>query len=206
MAQEPTTTKAAAAAAAEATAYTLEPAPVAPEAEYVIDSGEGGDNMTGSGWLRLGDEKKVPAGERGSAEDVAIEMTETMSQGNTIGTAGAGDGVEEQSTNLGTTAPGEYKVYKRRWFGLVQLVLLNIMASWSVSLNSVTSLNGLAVARRSTARPLAPSSASPAPASALCFDPGLSKPRPGEAPRKPPPARAEPIYHRYRTDTDTAWH
>ncbi|KAF4312425.1 Major facilitator superfamily domain-containing protein 7 [Botryosphaeria dothidea] len=28
-------------------------------------------------------------------------------------------------------APGHYRVYKRRWFGLVQLVLLNIIASWN---------------------------------------------------------------------------
>jgi hypothetical protein len=27
----------------------------------------------------------------------------------------------------------EYKVYRRRWFGLVQLVLLNIVVSWDVS-------------------------------------------------------------------------
>jgi hypothetical protein len=26
-----------------------------------------------------------------------------------------------------------YKVYRRRWFGLVQLVLLNIIVSWDVS-------------------------------------------------------------------------
>lgn len=28
----------------------------------------------------------------------------------------------------------EYRLYKRRWFGLVQLVLLNIMGSWGVSI------------------------------------------------------------------------
>ena len=28
----------------------------------------------------------------------------------------------------------EYKVYKRRWFGLMQLVLLNVIVSWDVSL------------------------------------------------------------------------
>lgn len=28
---------------------------------------------------------------------------------------------------------GHYKVYKRRWFGLAQLVLLNIAVSWDVS-------------------------------------------------------------------------
>lgn len=27
----------------------------------------------------------------------------------------------------------EYRVYKRRWFGLIQLVLLNIAVSWDVS-------------------------------------------------------------------------
>lgn len=26
----------------------------------------------------------------------------------------------------------EYRVYKRRWFGLVQLILLNIIVSWDV--------------------------------------------------------------------------
>jgi len=28
-----------------------------------------------------------------------------------------------------------YKVYKRRWFGLAQLVLLNVVVSWDVSTN-----------------------------------------------------------------------
>jgi len=40
-----------------------------------------------------------------------------------------------------TTSGGEFKVYKRRWFGLVQLVLLNIIVSWdwlSFSANSTT--------------------------------------------------------------------
>lgn len=27
----------------------------------------------------------------------------------------------------------QYRVYKRRWFGLVQLILLNIVVSWDVS-------------------------------------------------------------------------
>lgn len=38
-----------------------------------------------------------------------------------------GDG---DPTGNGST---EYKVYKRRWFGLVQLILLNIVVSWDVS-------------------------------------------------------------------------
>jgi FLVCR family MFS transporter 7 len=36
---------------------------------------------------------------------------------------------EERAVNGG----GEFKVYKRRWFGLVQLVLLNIIVSWDAS-------------------------------------------------------------------------
>ena len=33
----------------------------------------------------------------------------------------------------------EYRVYKRRWFGLFQLVLLNIIVSWDVSFRHSTS-------------------------------------------------------------------
>lgn len=44
------------------------------------------------------------------------------------GGAGTGmDGTAEEGGNV------VYKVYKRRWFGLVQLVLLNIIVSWDVS-------------------------------------------------------------------------
>ena len=37
----------------------------------------------------------------------------------------------EQAAN-GTTRTPVYRVYKRRWFGLVQLMLLNIIVSWDV--------------------------------------------------------------------------
>jgi FLVCR family MFS transporter 7 len=33
----------------------------------------------------------------------------------------------------GTYSHSHFKVYKRRWFGLAQLVLLNIVVSWDVS-------------------------------------------------------------------------
>lgn len=33
----------------------------------------------------------------------------------------------------------EYRVYKRRWFGLVQLALLNIIVSWDVCRNTTLS-------------------------------------------------------------------
>ena len=44
------------------------------------------------------------------------------------------DGPVEEGT---VNSEGEYKVYKRRWFGLFQLVLLNIIVSWDVSLSLV---------------------------------------------------------------------
>lgn len=37
----------------------------------------------------------------------------------------------EQTATSATTSPA-YRVYKRRWFGLVQLILLNIIVSWDV--------------------------------------------------------------------------
>lgn len=35
------------------------------------------------------------------------------------------------------TIDGDYKVYKRRFFGLAQLVLLNIVVSWDVCIHSI---------------------------------------------------------------------
>lgn len=41
----------------------------------------------------------------------------------------------ETENSAAALTPGhvQYKVYKRRWFGLFQLVLLNIIVSWDVS-------------------------------------------------------------------------
>lgn len=35
----------------------------------------------------------------------------------------------------------EYRVYKRRWFGLIQLVLLNIVESWGVRIEQLLQEN-----------------------------------------------------------------
>lgn len=53
------------------------------------------------------------------------------------GTDGAADQrLRGESLERRTTGSngGTFKVYKRRWFGLVQLVLLNIIVSWDVSI------------------------------------------------------------------------
>ena len=34
---------------------------------------------------------------------------------------------------LGGNSATQFRVYKRRWFGLIQLILLNIVVSWDVS-------------------------------------------------------------------------
>lgn len=41
-------------------------------------------------------------------------------------------GTAQQAAFLEPVAQIEYRVYKRRWFGLVQLILLNIIVSWDV--------------------------------------------------------------------------
>jgi hypothetical protein len=41
----------------------------------------------------------------------------------------------------GGATPTEYRVYKRRWFGLVQLTLMNIVVSWDVSTPRVLEWN-----------------------------------------------------------------
>ncbi len=45
----------------------------------------------------------------------------------------AGDDETAGSVAEGDAASARYRVYKRRWFGLVQLTLLNIIVSWDVS-------------------------------------------------------------------------
>lgn len=49
------------------------------------------------------------------------------------GTDGAADERFGSGSAEGHEGAREFKVYKRRWFGLVQLVLLNIIVSWDVS-------------------------------------------------------------------------
>jgi hypothetical protein len=45
---------------------------------------------------------------------------------------GEGDGVAEGDGSIHQGASTEYRTYKRRWFGLAQLTLMNIIVSWDV--------------------------------------------------------------------------
>ena len=45
------------------------------------------------------------------------------------------DAVEETRDPIASV---EYRVYKRRWFGLMQLVLLNVIVSWDVSVEDMS--------------------------------------------------------------------
>ena len=45
---------------------------------------------------------------------------------------GEGEGGRDGSIRQGAST--EYRTYKRRWFGLIQLTLMNIIVSWDVSL------------------------------------------------------------------------
>lgn len=103
----------------------------------------------GAGWKQLKDDKAVgtttarlarvhsgDSSKRAGSDDaeVAIEME----LGGTMpGDAGAGaNGADDGASAMSVTAAAServYKVYKRRWFGLVELVLLNVVASWDVS-------------------------------------------------------------------------
>lgn len=83
-------------------------------------------------WLSRKLEGKTPADEGARAKgDVIAPCAD--------GGMGAPDGVELAERKgegaLESVPDGRaYRTYKRRWFGLVQLVLLNIVVSWDVSL------------------------------------------------------------------------
>jgi FLVCR family MFS transporter 7 len=84
------------------------------------------------------------------------EVEETMTRDTDAGHGPSGSGQQngEVEAHIGGHETGRgrhrsyshthYRVYKRRWFGLIQLVLLNIVVSWDVRI----SLRGLVRGRR----------------------------------------------------------
>ena len=83
-------------------------------------------------------------------EHIALERATMQEQTNLITArsdkSSSSESASETARELFTTPNGEiegddnlnvtYRVYRRRWFGLAQLVLLNIIASWDVSILS----------------------------------------------------------------------
>lgn len=61
------------------------------------------------------------------ANETLLEQIETQDDALIASTSNA----PLTEPSLEGTSPVEYKTYKRRWFGLVQLILLNIVISWS---------------------------------------------------------------------------
>lgn len=75
-----------------------------------------------------------------SSKDLSFTHTETVRQIRTEESS-----VPSQSLEGGihdTPRPAQYKVYKRRWFGLMQLVLMNIIVSWDVRAMPIQRENG----------------------------------------------------------------
>lgn len=62
-----------------------------------------------------------------SSQDFSLQERETPS-------------TDEQHPDIENGTSTEYRTYKRRWFGLAQLTLMNIMVSWGVSQVQVTYL------------------------------------------------------------------
>ena len=71
-------------------------------------------------------------------EQIALERSTMQEQANLIAGSDKSSPSTETSpersvSNRASSNTGAYRVYRRRWFGLAQLVLLNIIVSWDVS-------------------------------------------------------------------------
>lgn len=77
-------------------------------------------------------------------DKIAPQVSEGLGQTAIVGTDEA-DANREAATE--TEAAPVYKVYKRRWFGLAQLTLLNIVVSWDVSWASTSFQFPISLAR-----------------------------------------------------------
>ncbi|KAI1777097.1 MFS general substrate transporter [Hypoxylon cercidicola] len=78
--------------------------------------------------VRSGSSKASRGGKNGHLR-LASGSTDRVDDDDEVGFA-AGREVEAASIENGDSGAVVYKVYKRRWFGLVQLTLLNIIVSW----------------------------------------------------------------------------
>lgn len=88
--------------------------------------------------LSRGDGQSKERERRGSAPETITNETFQLE----METDDGDEGSQLRSSTTGLSAQPmlgvdgsqvQYKVYKRRWFGLMQLVLLNIVLSWDVS-------------------------------------------------------------------------
>lgn len=133
-----------------ATNDTAEPASTADKA--TMRTGESVANDAPSGWMdmkKISSRIRVRSGskdQRGGVRDTDSSSSADPSALNEVtsndGLLGEDDEAREGSggtegPHLANGAPADgattYKVYKRRWFGLFQLALLNIIVSWDVS-------------------------------------------------------------------------
>lgn len=82
-----------------------------------------------------------------TSEDGLLQAGENREHGRPARNRDGDDGALQQSAAPSERPPahggGEFKVYKRRWFGVIQLVLLNTIVSWDVSAFSLTMMTDL---------------------------------------------------------------
>ncbi|KAK0709684.1 hypothetical protein B0T26DRAFT_417741 [Lasiosphaeria miniovina] len=71
--------------------------------------------------------------ERGTSHHLMMPYTDAVSPA-----SAGGAPARPASLDVGSATPEVFKVYKRRWFGLVQLTLLNIIASWDITTAGLT--------------------------------------------------------------------
>ena len=91
------------------------------EAEHLLS----GDSM------EMGDLSPQQTREDKKTSQLEERYTDLQSNGEASGSRPSGAGEEEFAPINGGRM--EYRVYKIRWFGLTQLILLNIVVSWDVS-------------------------------------------------------------------------
>lgn len=113
--------------------------------DHVNDGGMGGGVDGGGGSKYHGNVKKNPLGwlrpSRQSKQKLGsqdIDMNERRpGQGQDAAMSDGHHGLTTTAITTGT----QYRTYKRRWFGLVQLTLMNVIVSWDVSLDLASSFS-----------------------------------------------------------------
>ena len=88
--------------------------------------------LSADGWTEMADmDRRADDATKDQSRVETAAYTDEVQHAESSGQSSRAVVVDDASTS--GEQPVEYKVYKIRWFGLMQLVLLNIVVSWDVS-------------------------------------------------------------------------
>lgn len=117
----------------------------------MISLNQGNSDVNKGNWVKMDDLAHTDStGKSATQREEDVEQIEVMNGANGSATSAQHDaqhGAQHEESRRGgrshrrSYSHTHFRVYKRRWFGLLQLVLLNIVVSWDVRIHPFKTLS-----------------------------------------------------------------